>query len=70
MQYMCGILRCITDVTHTQLLYLSMTLGIHMFHTCNTRVHPTHALLVKKYMCNTCVGYTPVLHMSKHILYI
>ena len=27
---------------------------------CNTSVYPTY---VQKYMCNTCIGYTHVLHM-------
>ncbi len=49
--------RCITDVINTPVVYVQTQL-IHIFHTCNTGVYPTHVhdvLHVYNYMCITCV---------------
>ncbi len=39
------------------------TYVIHMFHTSNIGVYPTHALHVYNYMCNVGVYTTYVLHV-------
>ncbi len=53
---------CITHLIHTPVIHVKISV-IHMLHTCNTGVYPTHILHVQKYMCNICVYPTHVLHV-------